>query len=60
MTIDCLDKVKHVDKRITRFMCPIGAIVNMDGTAIYEAMVIVFIATINGRVTGPGDIIVAG
>ncbi|CAL7949748.1 unnamed protein product [Xylocopa violacea] len=43
VTIQCLDNM-GVDPRITRFVVPIGATINMDGTALYEAIAAIFIA----------------
>ncbi len=41
-----------------RFILPLGATVNMDGTALYEAVATVFIATSYGVVLGPGELLV--
>ena len=44
VTINCLEEKNKVDKRVVRFCVPIGATVNMDGTALYEAVAAIFIA----------------
>lgn len=47
ITINCLDGMK-VDPRVTRFVIPVGATINMDGTALYEAVAALFIAQLRG------------
>ena len=47
VTIDCLEKV-GVSNRITSFVAPLGATINMDGTALYEAIAAIFIAQVFG------------
>lgn len=42
--MNCLEERNHVDPRVTMFVTPIGATVNMDGTALYEAVAAIFIA----------------
>lgn len=43
ITINCLDNM-GIDPRVTRFVIPVGATINMDGTALYEAVAALFIA----------------
>uniref|UniRef100_A0A336MK84 Amino acid transporter n=1 Tax=Culicoides sonorensis TaxID=179676 RepID=A0A336MK84_CULSO len=43
VTIGCLDDM-GIDPRVTRFVIPVGATINMDGTALYEAVAALFIA----------------
>ena len=38
----------NVDKKIAGFVLPLGATVNMDGTALYEAVAAIFIASVFG------------
>ncbi|XP_068461351.1 solute carrier family 1 member 3a [Clinocottus analis] len=47
ITFKCLEENNKVDKRVTRFVLPVGATINMDGTALYEALAAIFIAQIN-------------
>uniref|UniRef100_A0A6I8P0M4 Amino acid transporter n=1 Tax=Ornithorhynchus anatinus TaxID=9258 RepID=A0A6I8P0M4_ORNAN len=47
ITFKCLEENNGVDKRITRFVLPVGATINMDGTALYEALAAIFIAQVN-------------
>ena len=47
MTIRCLEDKLHIDKRVTQFVLPVGATINMDGTALYEAVAAIFIAQVN-------------
>jgi Na+/H+-dicarboxylate symporter len=49
-----LDAVRDagVSRRVSSFTLPLGATVNMDGTALYECVVVVFIAQIYGVVAG--------
>lgn len=44
VTLKCVEEKNKVDKRIARFALPIGATLNMNGTALYEAVAAVFIA----------------
>ena len=48
VTMKCLEENLHVDKKVTNFVLPLGATVNMDGTALYEAMAAIFIAQAYG------------
>jgi len=43
LTMECAIEAR-VDKRSVRFVTPLGATVNMDGTALYEAVAVMFIA----------------
>lgn len=47
MTIECA-RENGVDERSARFVLPLGSTVNMDGTALYEAAAVLFIAQAYG------------
>ncbi|XP_061593449.1 excitatory amino acid transporter 5-like isoform X2 [Cololabis saira] len=47
ITMKCLLENCNVDRQIARFVLPVGATINMDGTALYEAVAAIFIAQIN-------------
>jgi len=46
ITLQCLEKA-GVDRRIGKFVLPIGATVNMDGTALFVTVASIFIAQMN-------------
>lgn len=48
VTLECLEKNAKVSPRIAGFVTPLGATVNMDGTALYECAVVMFIAQLYG------------
>ena len=48
LTIDCVENRAGVSNRVSGFTLPLGATVNMDGTALYECVAAVFIAQAYG------------
>ncbi|XP_028835233.1 excitatory amino acid transporter 1-like [Denticeps clupeoides] len=57
ITFKCLEQNNNVDRRVTRFVLPVGATINMDGTALYEALAAIFIAQVNNMEMNFGQII---
>ncbi|KFQ90000.1 Excitatory amino acid transporter 3, partial [Tyto alba] len=57
VTFRCAEEKNFIDKRITRFVLPVGATINMDGTALYEAVAAVFIAQLNDLELDIGQIV---
>ncbi|XP_017327360.1 solute carrier family 1 member 7a isoform X2 [Ictalurus punctatus] len=57
ITFKCLLENNHIDRRIIRFVLPVGATINMDGTALYEAVAAIFIAQVNNYELDFGQII---
>lgn len=48
ITMECLQENTGVSNKVTSFVLPLGATVNMDGTALYEAVAAMFIAQAYG------------
>lgn len=48
LTMDCVEKGAGVSERVSAFVLPLGATVNMDGTALYECAAVLFIAQAYG------------
>ncbi len=44
VTMECAEMQAGVSRRSTEFVLPLGATINMDGTALYEAAAAIFIA----------------
>ena len=48
VTARCVEENLAVPPRVSSFVLPLGATVNMDGTALYEAIAAIFVANIYG------------
>ena len=48
ITLRCTEQHLHVKKDVANFVVPLGATVNMDGTALYEAAAALFVARLAG------------
>uniref|UniRef100_A0A8B9E952 Amino acid transporter n=1 Tax=Anser cygnoides TaxID=8845 RepID=A0A8B9E952_ANSCY len=57
ITLKCLLENNGIDRRVARFVLPVGATINMDGTALYEAVAAIFIAQVNEYDLDLGQII---
>ncbi|MBI5154951.1 dicarboxylate/amino acid:cation symporter [Candidatus Poribacteria bacterium] len=57
VTIECAEDRARMDERATGFVLPLGATVNMDGTALYEAVAAVFIAQAYGIDLAFGELV---
>jgi len=55
LTIKATTENSKVSSKISSFMLPIGATVNMDGTALYECVATIFIAQVYGFDLGIGQ-----
>jgi len=55
VTIECVEKENKISRRTTLFVIPLGATVNMNGTALYESIAAIFIAQMVGIHLGLGD-----
>jgi len=48
LTIDCVERRAGVSNQTSSFVLPLGATINMDGTALYEVVAVLFIAQATG------------
>ena len=55
LTMECVEKNAGVSNRTASFVLPLGATVNMDGTALYECVAAMFIAQAYGLELGFGE-----
>jgi len=44
VTMECIEDNMGVSKNVSSFVLPIGATVNMDGTSLYQAVAVIFMA----------------
>ncbi|MFV0531249.1 MAG: dicarboxylate/amino acid:cation symporter [Flavobacteriales bacterium] len=58
ITMNTLEKEVGVNPKVSNFVLPLGATINMDGTALYESIAVIFIAGILGFDLSMGDQIV--
>ena len=54
VTMECAEKNLGVSEEVSSFVLPLGATINMDGTALYQAVAAVFIAQTLGLGLGLG------
>ncbi len=52
VSMECTEKNAGVSNKVTSFVLPLGATVNMNGTALYEGMAVIFIAQSYGLTVG--------
>uniref|UniRef100_A0A3B3RGL2 Amino acid transporter n=1 Tax=Paramormyrops kingsleyae TaxID=1676925 RepID=A0A3B3RGL2_9TELE len=57
ITFRCAEEHNRIDRRVTRFMLPVGATINMDGTALYEAVAAIFVAQLHDYELDVGRIV---
>ncbi|MGB1128605.1 MAG: dicarboxylate/amino acid:cation symporter [Haloferula sp.] len=55
VTMRCVQDKAGVSKRTASFTLPLGATVNMDGTALYECVAVIFVAQVMGIQMGFGE-----
>ena len=53
VTIECVEENLGVSPNVASFVLPLGATINMDGTALYQGVSAVFIAQVYGLALGP-------
>merc|ERR1712198_150794 len=49
LNLEVTERKNLIDYRIARFVLPLGATINMDGVALYEAVAAIFVSQVNNR-----------
>ncbi|KAF5002853.1 hypothetical protein FDECE_10503 [Fusarium decemcellulare] len=57
VTLRCA-KARGIPSTIYKFSCPLGCLINMDGTAIYLPAAVVFLAATQGITLGPAQYVI--
>ncbi len=55
LTLQGVEEENKVSNRTASFVLPLGATINMDGTALYESIAAIFIAQVYGISLGPAE-----
>jgi Na+/H+-dicarboxylate symporter len=58
VSIRCMEENNHCDPRVARFVLPLGATVNMNGTALYEAVAAIYVSQVKQIPLGIGQVII--
>uniref|UniRef100_A0A914DNE5 Amino acid transporter n=1 Tax=Acrobeloides nanus TaxID=290746 RepID=A0A914DNE5_9BILA len=56
VSMQCCEDNLKIDRRIVRFVLPLGATINMNGNALYEAVAVIFIAQLNNISLSLGEV----
>ncbi|RMX60328.1 hypothetical protein pdam_00025015, partial [Pocillopora damicornis] len=48
-TLRCVEENNRIDPRISRFLLPLGATINMDGSDLNRQVLLIFVAQLNDR-----------
>jgi len=59
LTMQCVEEGGGVSPKVSSFTLPLGATINMDGTALYEAVAVLFISQTLGDLSLTQQIVVA-
>ncbi|XP_035386268.1 excitatory amino acid transporter 3-like isoform X2 [Electrophorus electricus] len=60
LTLQCAEQNNGIDRRVTRFILPIGATVNKNGSAFFNTVAAIFIAQMNNYPLDAGQITIIG
>ncbi|XP_076869659.1 excitatory amino acid transporter 3-like isoform X1 [Brachyhypopomus gauderio] len=60
LTLKCAEENNGIDLRISRFVLPIGATINKNGSALFKSVTVFFIAQMNNYPLDAGKLTIAG